>query len=115
MDVDAFRAVHEHEWARLRSLVARRNLTGAEADELVVNFDAIEVLFSDKRPFFAENQALFDVRLAGNDRLIYTRRVGGPRDDDPARAAEIDGAVKLNGTGCALWMESFPNLAQERS
>lgn len=69
-----------------------------EADELVVNFDAIEVLFSDKRPFFAENQALFDVRLAGNDRLIYTRRVGGPRDDDPARAAEIDGALKLNGT-----------------
>ena len=69
-----------------------------EADELVVNFDAIEVLFSDKRPFFAENQALFDVRLAGNDRLIYTRRIGGPRDDDPARAAEIDGAVKLNGT-----------------
>jgi hypothetical protein len=69
-----------------------------EADELVVNFDAIEVLFSDKRPFFAENQALFDVRLAGNDRLIYTRRVGGPRDDDPTRAAEIDGAVKLNGT-----------------
>jgi len=73
-----------------------------EADELVVNFDAIEVLFSDKRPFFAENQALFDVRLAGNDRLIYTRRVGGPRDDDPARAAEIDAAVKLNGTAGGL-------------
>ena len=69
-----------------------------EADELVVNFDAIEVLFSDKRPFFAENQALFDVRLAGNDRLIYTRRIGGARDDDPTRAAEIDAAVKLNGT-----------------
>jgi Domain of unknown function (DUF5916) len=69
-----------------------------EADELVVNFDAIEVLFSDKRPFFAENQALFDVRLAGDDRLIYTRRIGGPRDDDPTRAAEIDGALKLNGT-----------------
>ena len=69
-----------------------------EADQLVVNFDAIEVLFSDKRPFFAENQALFDVRLAGNDRLIYTRRIGGPRDDDPARAGEIDAAVKLNGT-----------------
>ena len=69
-----------------------------EADDLVVNFDAIEVLFSDKRPFFAENQALFDVRLAGNDRLIYTRRVGGPRDDEPAAAAEIDGALKFNGT-----------------
>ena len=76
-----------------------------EADELVVNFDAIEVLFSDKRPFFAENQALFDVRvpetdsqrLTARDRLLYTRRIGGQRDDDPAQAADIDGAVKLNG------------------
>ena len=76
-----------------------------EADELVVNFDAIEVLFSDKRPFFAENQALFDIRvpetdsqrLTARDRLLYTRRIGGQRDDDPAQAADIDGAVKLNG------------------
>jgi hypothetical protein len=67
-----------------------------EADELVVNFDAIEVLFSDRRPFFAENQALFDVRVAAEDRLIYTRRIGGARDDDPTRAAEIDGALKIN-------------------
>ena len=76
-----------------------------EADELVVNFDAIEVLFSDKRPFFAENQALFDIRvpetdsqrLTARDRLLYTRRIGGQRDDDPQQAADIDGAVKLNG------------------
>jgi hypothetical protein len=80
-----------------------------EADELVVNFDAIEVLFSDKRPFFAENQALFDVRvgtadrlLGSADRLVYTRRIGGTRDDDPQRAAEIDGALKLNGTAGQL-------------
>ncbi len=75
-----------------------------EADELVVNFDAIEVLFSDKRPFFAENQALFDIRVpetdtrvTARDRLLYTRRIGGQRDDDPLEAADIDGAVKLNG------------------
>ncbi len=74
-----------------------------EADELVVNFDAIEVLFSDKRPFFAENQALFDVRVPEtdtrftDDRLLYTRRIGGQRDDDPLQASDIDGAVKLNG------------------
>ena len=75
-----------------------------EADELVVNFDAIEVLFSDKRPFFAENQALFDIRVpetdtrvTARDRLLYTRRIGGQRDDDPLTAADIDGAVKLNG------------------
>ncbi len=69
-----------------------------EADELVVNFDAIEVLFSDKRPFFAENQALFDVRVGTSDRLLYTRRIGGTRDDDLSRAAEIDGALKINGS-----------------
>jgi hypothetical protein len=70
-----------------------------------VNFDAIEVLFSDKRPFFAENQALFDIRvpetdsqrLTARDRLLYTRRIGGARDDDPNQAADIDGAVKING------------------
>ena len=28
-----------------------------ESDQLVVNFDAVEVAFSDKRPFFTENQA----------------------------------------------------------
>ncbi len=68
-----------------------------EADELVVNFDAIEAFFTDKRPFFTENQGLFDVRTPDEGLLIYTRRIGGPRDDDPARAAEIDGALKING------------------
>jgi hypothetical protein len=68
-----------------------------EADELVVNFDAIEVLFADKRPFFTENQALFDVRVIDDDRLLYTRRIGGPRDDDPQLAADIDAALKFNG------------------
>jgi len=69
-----------------------------EADELVVNFDAVETFFSDKRPFFTENQGMFDVRTPDSGLLIYTRRIGGARDDDPARAAEIDGAVKLNGS-----------------
>lgn len=36
MDVDAFIAAHQHEWARLERLVHRRGrLTGPEADELV--------------------------------------------------------------------------------
>ncbi len=69
-----------------------------EADELVVNFDAIEVFFSDRRPFFTENQDLFDLRTPDGGLLIYTRRVGGPADDGSGRAAEIDAAVKLNGS-----------------
>lgn len=69
-----------------------------EADELVVNFEAIETFFSDRRPFFTENQAVFDLRTPDEGYLIYTRRIGGPRDDEPGRAAEIDAAVKLNGS-----------------
>ncbi|MBL8299721.1 MAG: hypothetical protein JNN30_15400 [Rhodanobacteraceae bacterium] len=69
-----------------------------ESDELVVNFDAIETFFSDKRPFFTENQALFDMRSAPNGVLLYTRRVGAASDDGSGRAADITAAVKLNGT-----------------
>lgn len=68
-----------------------------EADELVVNFEAIEAFQSDKRPFFTENQGIFDLRTPDSGLLIYTRRIGGPRDDDPSLAADIDAALKLNG------------------
>ena len=53
-----------------------------ESDNLVVNFGAVETFFGDKRPFFTENQGLFDVPFgAGDSRLLYTRRIGGPADD----------------------------------
>jgi len=68
-----------------------------EADDLVVNFDAIEVFFSDKRPFFTENQGIFEVTTPDSGRLVYTRRIGGWRDDG-AGAADIDAAVKLTGS-----------------
>lgn len=69
-----------------------------EADELVVNFDAVEVFFSDKRAFFTENQGVFDVRTTDSGILVYTRRIGGPRDDGSGAAADIDAALKLNGS-----------------
>lgn len=68
-----------------------------EADDLVVNFEAIEVFFSDKRPFFTENQAFFDLRTPDNGQLVYTRRIGGPRDSG-AGIADIDLALKANGS-----------------
>ncbi|PNS09414.1 DUF5916 domain-containing protein [Solilutibacter silvestris] len=69
-----------------------------ESDDLVVNFTAQESFFSDKRPFFTENQSIFDFgMLMDNSQLIYTRRVGGPSDDGKG-AADIDAAVKLNGS-----------------
>lgn len=71
-----------------------------ESDQLVVNFGAIETFFSDKRPFFTENQSFFDVpfgSLNNANRLIYTRRVGGTRDDQQG-PGDVTAAVKVNGS-----------------
>ena len=69
-----------------------------ESDQLVVNFDAEETYFSDKRPFFTENQGIFDFSmLIDNSQLVYTRRVGSNADDGSG-PANIAGAVKLNGS-----------------
>lgn len=69
-----------------------------ESDDLVVNFGATETYVSDKRPFFTENQGIFDFGLLDdNSQLIYTRRVGGPADDGSGPAS-IHAAVKLNGS-----------------
>ncbi|HZY34453.1 MAG TPA: DUF5916 domain-containing protein [Rhodanobacter sp.] len=69
-----------------------------ESDDLVVNFSATETYVSDKRPFFTENQGIFDFSLLDDySQLVYTRRVGGPSDDGHG-AADINAAVKLNGS-----------------
>ncbi|MDQ3205392.1 MAG: DUF5916 domain-containing protein [Pseudomonadota bacterium] len=71
-----------------------------ESDQLVVNFGATETFFSEKRPFFTENQGFFDVpfgSLGGANRLIYTRRIGGGADDGSG-AADVAAAAKLNGS-----------------
>ena len=44
-----------------------------ESDEVVVNFSAFETFYSDRRPFFAENNNLFDVSDRMH-RIINTRR-----------------------------------------
>ncbi len=75
-----------------------------ESDQLVVNFGAIETFFSDKRPFFTENQGFFDVpfgSLGNGNRLIYTRRVGGTADDGSG-AGDVTAAVKVNGSAGAI-------------
>lgn len=82
-----------------------------ESDELVVDFSAIETLRTDKRPFFTENQGIFDLRTPANGMLVYTRRVGGAADDSSAGSSDIDAALKLSGTRGALVYGAF--VAQE--
>lgn len=68
-----------------------------ESDELIIDFSAFETYFSDKRPFFTENQGIFDVSRDELGRLVYTRRIGAERDDGNG-ASDIDGAVKVIGS-----------------
>jgi hypothetical protein len=69
-----------------------------ESDDLVVNFDAEETFFSDKRPFFTENQGLFEFTTPSDfSQLLYTRRIGGPADDGRG-LGDIIAALKLNGS-----------------
>ena len=68
-----------------------------ESDDLVINFSAIETRFSDKRPFFTENQGIFDGIMPISYRLFYTRRIGGPNDRDGG-ASDIDVAMKAIGS-----------------
>lgn len=68
-----------------------------ESDDLVVNFSAQETFISDKRPFFTENQGIFEYTTPSDfSQLLYTRRVGGPADDHRG-AGDITAALKLNG------------------
>jgi hypothetical protein len=82
-----------------------------ESDELVVDFSAIETVFTDKRPFFTENQGIFDLRTPANGQLVYTRRIGASVDDGSAASSDIDAALKLTGTAGALVYGGF--VAQE--
>ena len=82
-----------------------------ESDELVVDFSAVETVFTDKRPFFTENQGIFDLRTPANGQLIYTRRIGAAPDDLSAGSSDIDAALKVTGTAHSLVYGAF--VAQE--
>ncbi|MCG6116648.1 MAG: DUF5916 domain-containing protein [Aquimonas sp.] len=65
-----------------------------ESDALVVDFGAVEIFFGDKRPFFTENQSLFEVPLGNGALLLNTRRIGARPDLGPEGVSEVAGALK---------------------
>ena len=66
VDIDAFTAVHQHDWKRLDELSAKRRLTGAEADELLVLYRRTSTHLSMIRSVAAEGQlsAALSTRLS---------------------------------------------------
>lgn len=84
-----------------------------ESDDLVVNFSAIETFFSEKRPFFTENQGVFDLRLPDEGRLVNTRRIGGNADAGPLGASDIAAAAKYTGVIGPLELGAFAALEDD--
>lgn len=82
-----------------------------EADPAVVNLDAFETFFPERRPFFVEGSGTFRFNMDCNDGnctgLFYSRRIGrapqgsaDEEDDEFSKAPEaatIVGAAKLTG------------------
>ena len=66
-----------------------------ESDEVVVNFSAFETFYSDKRPFFAENNNMFDVSDRMH-RIINTRRIGGRPDYDCSAYGDLEEYCQQN-------------------
>jgi hypothetical protein len=65
-----------------------------ESDELIVNFSAIESFFSEKRPFFSDNQSLFDVTAPESLTVVHTPRIGGKSYYDDSYNSELNSALK---------------------
>ena len=83
------------------SLAVKPDFAQVEADSLVVNFSPEEVFFEEKRPFFTENQSLFDVQGNRDLRLVHTRRIGG-LNDLGIQITDINAALKYSKTGKQL-------------
>ncbi|MCX2980146.1 hypothetical protein EYC98_04610 [Halieaceae bacterium IMCC14734] len=78
-----------------------------EADDLVLNFSALEVFFAERRPFFTENQALFRSEVPNGDRLVHTRRIGAASDAGDEPVTDIDLGAKLSHFGERLDLGFF--------
>ena len=71
-----------------------------ESDELVVNFSAYETYYSDKRPFFAENQSLFNIQGYETFYVINTRRIGAAPDYNCSNLSSLNADLcNLNQIG----------------
>jgi hypothetical protein len=78
-----------------------------EADPAVVNLDAFETFFQERRPFFVEGSGTFQFNIDCSDGqctgLFYSRRIGRPPQGSvavgPGQYAETPAAATILGAG----------------
>lgn len=84
------------------SLTLNPDFGQVESDDLVINLNAIETFFQEKRPFFTQGQQLFNLGMTvknqlPNDGLVYTRRIGAAPDAGDEGASDVLAAAKYTG------------------
>lgn len=75
-------------------LTLNTDFAQVEADDAQINLDRFNLFFPEKRQFFQERSAIFDLRVGGSSRIFYSRRIG---IDDNGRLEKIWGGARLTG------------------
>ncbi|WP_125563482.1 DUF5916 domain-containing protein [Pseudoalteromonas rubra] len=78
-----------------------------DSDEVDINYSAVETLRSDKRPFFTQDIAVFNVQALQDTKLIHTRRIGAGSDDGSEFITPIDLATRFVHQGETLQVGAF--------
>jgi len=74
-------------------LTVNTDFAQVEADNLQVNLTRFSLFFPEKRRFFQERRAVFEVPLGGQERLFHSRQIGLV-DNEPVR---IFGGARMIG------------------
>lgn len=77
-----------------------------EVDSLQINFTRFSLVFPEKRQFFLEGQRQFQFGIAGENDLVFTRRIGLSERGEPV---PILGGARLSGRQ-GKWSLGFMDL-----
>lgn len=89
------------------SLALNPDFGQVDSDELNVNYSNVETLRTDKRPFFTQDLALFNLYSLQDTKLVHTRRIGAGSDDGSVRVTPIDVALRATHQGEQLSAGAF--------
>lgn len=89
------------------SLAVNPDFGQVDSDALDVNYSSVETLLTDKRPFFTQDIAVFNVKTEQDTRLIHTRRIGAGSDDGSETMTPIDAALRFVHQGENIQLGAF--------
>jgi len=77
------------------NITANTDFADTEADQQFFNLSPFKISIPEKRPFFLENQGIFDFSTGGTDRLFFSRQIG--IDPNTGLEVPINAGAKVTG------------------